>query len=525
MSHQRLSVKLYSVRLVGIVLMIAMAGCGGGGGASPSIAGSTPTPTMPAPTVTLSPGNSIEKAVNANPDGTTFILQPGVYRNQSVISLKNGDSFIGASGAVMDGAKVLTGWTQVSINGVLYWTTAGGAPLTTPACNAGTTISGAPVSCCLAAYPACTYVQDLYVNDIEYQHVVSLAEVVAGVSWYYDFDGTDGGTQNNIYLAAGDDPNSQTVELGDTTYAFEGTAANITIKNLTIEKYASPLLNAAVEVKGPNWLVQNNEICLNHGVGVSDVLGGDNIQVLSNNIHNNGESGVGGPGSGGLWNSNTIAYNSTDGVNTDFAGSGSKFAGSNITISNNMVHDNNGPGLWSDSSATNNTYNQNISYNNVDGGIRYEISQYGVITNNTVYGNTVNAQIVYTGSDHGRINGNTVIDSGHGAILVVNTAGSRLGTVYQVTDTQVTDNTVWMSSNATEVAVGLIDRAQPPEPGIFTDPTNFFDHNIYQFSGPVRSSWGWGETATPLVPISWSAWRAAGQDLHGSLVEGVSPPR
>src|SRR5579872_5446810 len=137
-------------------------------------------PPADAASVTLSPGANIQSAVNSNPAGTTFVLQAGVYHWQGVTSPKNGDSFIGQAGAIMDGAEVLTGWTQVSINGVLYWTTAGGTPKPTPSCGA------TPLSaCCDPGYPGCAYVQNLYVNDVEYQHVTSLANIVAGMSWYY----------------------------------------------------------------------------------------------------------------------------------------------------------------------------------------------------------------------------------------------------------------------------------------------------------------------------------------------------
>jgi parallel beta-helix repeat protein len=477
-----------------------------------------PSTNAMAATVTLSPGDSIQNAVNANPAGTTFDLTPGVYRNQSVSSLHTGDSFIGEAGAILDGANVLTGWTQVSISGVFYWTTAGGTPLPSPACNNGTTLSGAAVPCCLETYPGCMDVQNLYVNDIEYQHVTSLANVVAGASWYYDYTGTDGGVLNNVYLAEGDTPNSDTVELGDTTNAFASTAANITIKNLIIEKYAAPTSSAAVQIEGPDWLIQNNEVRLNHGIGISAKYGGNDVQVLGNNVHNNGEFGVGGPGDGGLWDSNTIAYNNADG---NYEGGGSKFTGSNVTISNNVAHDNNGPGLWTDDGGTYNTYEGNTAYNNNGNGIRYEISRYGTITNNTVYGNIDNVQITYTGSDHGRISGNIVTDEGHTGIGVVNTVGSRGGTVYQVTDTQVTGNTISISSTGNDVVIGLLDHAQPSQPGIYTDPTNFFDYNMYQFSGSVRPSWLWGEVADFLQPISWSSWQAAGQDLHGTIQTDV----
>ena len=76
----------------------------------------------------VSPTDSLQSLVNAKPAGTTFILLPGVHHD-SVTSLKNGDSFTGQPGAVENGATVLTGWTQVTIGGTQYWTTAGGTPL------------------------------------------------------------------------------------------------------------------------------------------------------------------------------------------------------------------------------------------------------------------------------------------------------------------------------------------------------------------------------------------------------------
>jgi parallel beta-helix repeat protein len=469
-----------------------------------------------AATVTLSPGDNIQNAVNANPAGTTFILSAGAYRNQSVTSLQNGDSFIGQPGAIMDGATILTNWTQVSINGVEYWTSPGGTPLPTPSCGAGS-------ECCMAGYEGCNYPQDLYVNMVTYQHVTSLANVVAGQSWYYDYTGSDGGIQNNIYLAGTETPNSDYIELGTQSFAFQGTASNITIENLTIEKYASPVQTGAIDIIGSDWLIQNNLVRLNHGEGITAHIGGDNIQVLGNSVTYNGELGIGAGGANnGVWDSNYITFNNVDGFNPNFEAGGSKFNGSNITIDNNIVHDNDGVGLFTDAGGMYNTYNGNISYNNTGGGIRYEISRYGTITNNTVYDNPDNPEIVYTGSDHGTISGNTVIDAGWGGIQVWNITGSRPNSsypIYTVTDVQVTGNTIYIPSSAVESAsVGLVDFATPLQPGIYTDPTNFFNDNIYEFPGSDRPCWHWGELSSPYVGISWSAWQADQQDLQGEEI-------
>src|SRR5208282_3052610 len=118
----------------------------------------------------------------------------------------------------------------------------------------------------------------------------------------------------------------------------------------------------------------------------------------------------------------------------DFEAGGTKFTGSHIIISNNIVHDNQGVGLWTDVHGDYMTYDHNTSYNNY-AGIRYEVSEHGTITNNTVYGNGGSGedQITYLGSDYGVISGNVVsvgikgpYTSGRmpGGIAVDNTARS-----------------------------------------------------------------------------------------------------
>src|SRR5947208_2089944 len=59
-------------------------------------------------TVTLNPGDDIQAAVDANPEGTKFILNAGVYHTASVIP-KDYDQFIGnpARQAVLSGSTVV----------------------------------------------------------------------------------------------------------------------------------------------------------------------------------------------------------------------------------------------------------------------------------------------------------------------------------------------------------------------------------------------------------------------------------
>ena len=91
---------------VALATTFAMAIVGCSEPTSPTEVGSVATPDLSVSTaasqVTISPGQSIQAAVNSHPEGTTFLLKAGVFRNQTVVP-KSGDVFIGEKGAVLDG--------------------------------------------------------------------------------------------------------------------------------------------------------------------------------------------------------------------------------------------------------------------------------------------------------------------------------------------------------------------------------------------------------------------------------------
>jgi nitrous oxidase accessory protein NosD len=62
--------------------------------------------TTPVPVV-INPGDSIQSAVRVNPAGTTFLITRGVHRRQ-VVRPRDGMSFIGEAGAVLDGENAAT---------------------------------------------------------------------------------------------------------------------------------------------------------------------------------------------------------------------------------------------------------------------------------------------------------------------------------------------------------------------------------------------------------------------------------
>jgi hypothetical protein len=94
-------------------------GKGGGGEAGSGGEAGIPTPTAvcgssmlmgppstPAGAVTVSPGSTtIQNAIAAHPAGTTYYLTAGSYSISSSIEPQDGDTFIGAPGAIIDGSN------------------------------------------------------------------------------------------------------------------------------------------------------------------------------------------------------------------------------------------------------------------------------------------------------------------------------------------------------------------------------------------------------------------------------------
>ena len=67
--------------------------------------------SAPTEAIILHLGDNISALVSTAPIGATFYFEPGVYRGVS-LAPKDGQTFIGAEGAILGGSAVLTNWTQ-----------------------------------------------------------------------------------------------------------------------------------------------------------------------------------------------------------------------------------------------------------------------------------------------------------------------------------------------------------------------------------------------------------------------------
>lgn len=455
----------------------AQVACGGG--------------AVPPGAISVSPGTDLPALVSSSPAAQTFYIRAGVHRFGPV-QPKDGDQFIGESGAVLSGSKVLGSFTTEGS----YWVATGQFQ------------NGVRNGVCDPGFPRCDYPEDLFIDGVPLHHVASLGDVKAG-SWFFDYNA------RKIYFA--DNPNGHLVETSVTPYAFYGTATGVVIQNLTIERYANPGQTGAILPKtigpGPTgraWVLKQNTVQYNHAGGVFMC---DNLQVLNSNIHHNGQVGLLGGGASILVQGNEIAYNNILGFNySSWEGGGTKFVGTtNLVVTGNYSHHNVGPGFAIDGFNTNVLFDGNRTTSNRVAGIFYEIGGAGVIRNNTIdsdgytdggslwYG----AGIMIASSTDVEVYGNTVTNcqNGIGASYVDR---GDIGRPYILQNLYVHDNQI---KQVTGTAAGIVSSF----PSAFS-LGNRFQHNTYTLSNPNGKYFEWNGSSRTK-----NEWQAFGNDTTGSF--------
>ena len=434
----------------------------------------------------IQPGMSIQAAVDANPPGTSFLLKAGVHRLQQV-NPKSGNSFTGEPGTVVSGARELTNFTRSGS----YWVIG------------GQTQQGQPsdASKCVAGQESCQWPEDLFLDDRMLSRVTSLGAVGPG-KWYFDY-GAD-----KIYL--GDDPTGHQVETGVSAYAFGGSSSNVTIRNLTIEKYAAPAQAAALQ--GDNttgWLIEDVRVRQAHGTGLRM---GDRWIVRRTRVDHNGQLGIAGGGVGSLVEDGEWDNNKTVGFQVGFAGGASKFFKTDgLVLRRNYVHHNDGNGIWLDIDNIRYLVQENRVEDNYGQGIFVEISYGGKILGNQVRRNgferggtwLYGAGILIAHSPDVEVAGNLVEDNYNGIAGIQQNRGTGQYGPRILQNLWVHDNIVRMSRGKSGVGDGT-------GTGAYTR-NNRFDRNTYTLSGTAKYfSWMGGA-------LSDGEWRNAGQDSGGTF--------
>ena len=461
--------------------------------------------------VALTAADNIHKAISAHPPGTTFCLSAGTYRLLAPLVPKRGDKFIGRPGATLSGSKVLTGWQKEG----QVWTTSGFLP-------------AAPGTFgeCMPSVPTCTYTQDVFFDKHRLRRVTSLSAVTVGTVY---------ANYHTDTITVGEDPQSHLVEQAVAPSLIEATVDNVTVANLVLEEAANQAQVGAVENRGPispvgggtGWRILNNDVRLNHGVGIGFA---SSTTVAGNLIQDQGQLGFGAAGNRSVVTNNEISSNGAAGYSADWEAGGSKsWMTDGEIITHNYVIGNMGPGLWDDGGNINTTYAYNKIVGNWGAGIQHEISYDAVIEYNEISGNgfmqhkgwewDAGIQIQSSGGTKlidvaynvvaNNYNGITVLDSGNRATEQPAPHGPHI-----VENVRVHNNVIAMSGSAVTGAAEDDDHL-----AIFTANRNRFDDNIYYLDSlfALHFSWVTGN-------VDWSQWRGYGNDVSGRslLLEGSS---
>ncbi len=311
----------------------------------------------------ISPDEDAVTIVDDAPEGTLFCFEPGTHRLRSRLIPKRGDAFVGASGAVLNGSTPVSPTKSGE-----YWVIT------------GQTQEWEPRGRCMdPAYEGCRFPEDVYFDHRPLWQVTDRESLVPG-SFFFDYP------QDRIYLA--DDPEGHLIEVTASLQAISAdymkrAADDVVVSGLIIEKFANAYQTGAVH-SGENWLIENNEVRLNHGIGIcSD----SRSWVRDNYVHHNGEMGLCGRGASVRVTGNEISYNNTQGFDWWENGGSKWFYTTDLLVEDNYSHHNIGPGLWTDIDNVNATYRDNVIRDNVGPGILHEISYSATITGNTITGN------------------------------------------------------------------------------------------------------------------------------------------
>ncbi len=443
-------------------------------------------------TVVLRPGQDIQAIVAQAAEGTRFRFEPGIYRQQTIYP-NSGQAFIGQDGVILSGAMAMTSWTRNDG----FWTAEG---LPRPLDFHGECDDGRDL---------CSRREDLFVDGRLYVRVGSLAELAPG-RWYY--------AHRRAYLA--DDPTGRFVELGVTPLAFAGDAADVLLEDLIVEKYASDAQQGAIYADaGHGWRLSGVTARWNHGAGLSF---GSKTRVSGGSFSHNGQLGIrASGGEGSSVEGVEIAFNNYAGYDSGWEAGGAKFLETNgLSVRRSCVHDNGGPGLWTDVDNINTIYEENKVFMNADDGIKHEISYAAIIRNNIVVENGSSGFDVWLWGSQILIQNSSNTEVEHNLVEVAATFGNGIGIIYQDRGRGAYGRWQAANNSVNHNAIVLRGRrghngvvADADEDRFWRDAGNSFDWNTYIVAD--RSSPHWLSNDREEL---WDAIEDLGFEKNGKLI-------
>ncbi|MEQ1907320.1 MAG: right-handed parallel beta-helix repeat-containing protein [Vicinamibacterales bacterium] len=454
--------------------------------------------TAAAQSVEVGAGQDLQSQLDSNPPGATVALRAGTYRLTAPLTFKNGQRLIGGDRVVLSGARLLGNFRREG----RVWVVDGQS-------QEGAVVESAAVVCTSDA-PRCNRPEDLFLDDRPLRHVATLTDVRAG-TWYFDY------AADRIVL--GDDPTGHSVETSVTPFAVGGEAEGITIRGIVVEKFATPTHEAAINGRLTGMVIEHVEARLNHFAGIRTM---DRTHAQNNHVHDNGALGFIGAGENIRIEHNEIDHNNTVGYNPYWAAGGTKWVyTTHLVVRDNDVHDNHGPGLWTDINNTDVLFEGNRVHDNDLSGIFHEVGYRAVIRNNVANRNgrarpfpgwVVGAGILVSSSSDVEVYGNNLTDNWQGIAGLEDERGNGANGPWVLARLHVHDNVI-RQTMAPEPGSGRSGVAQVNDgTSAFTSGGNRFTNNTYALAGKSLSFFWMGRD------IAETEWQRYGHDTTGRVV-------
>ncbi|WP_406443737.1 right-handed parallel beta-helix repeat-containing protein [Streptomyces sp. NBC_00631] len=175
------------------------------------------------------------------------------------------------------------------------------------------------------------------------------------------------------------------------SYAFGGTAEDVTIRYLTVQHFVAPQNEGVVNHDSADgWVIEHSTVQDNSGAGL---MAGSRQHVRANCLRDNGQYGMNAYKAAGVTGlvveDNEITGNNADDWERRQQGCGCtggvKFwAVNGADVRGNWVHDNRGAGLWADTDNNDFRIEDNVIEANDGAALIYEASYNAVIRYNTI---------------------------------------------------------------------------------------------------------------------------------------------
>lgn len=365
--------------------------------------------------------------MDAAPAGSTVTAPACLYRER--VEIYKSLTLVGSPGAEIRGSDLWTNWNSSGSTWV--------STLTVPSLYN-------PGSSCQSGTTQCHFVEQVYRDGVK---LLPVASGTTPTSGQFSLDGSR-------HVIVADNPSGHQMEVSTRTNWIWVAASDVTIKGFTMRYVATWAQGGGIQAGGfsvgavDRMTVTNCALFDSHGRDI-DLEGGTGHVITNNEIARAGDLGIGG-GGGSNWtiSNNRLHDNDVDLFDVGNEAGAIKVTGtSGVTVTGNEIDHNNGRGFWTDTATTNITVTNNRIHHNQNNGVFIEASSGISVHDNAVWSNTRDSSarpwfwgggITLSSSSNAEVYNNTLAWNGSGITVI----SQQRGDVGQVSNVNVHDNTI-----------------------------------------------------------------------------------